>query len=968
MKLRNIILLLCAVLVGTVLRSQNFRYTLFDGGVTPFGKVNRTMEDHKGFVWIASDNGLFRFDGQRFEDFSLSLESRHIQSMFSKDSDTIFFSNDSDIFKLYYEEDQVAVVSHLPIGEGTEIGYINEVFIDSKKQLWASSPNGTIVKIAAADGKLNTYNLPKEEVTGHIFLGEDGQQNLWALYSGKGLFRFDHDRDAFVSIPGFEDTRHFYVGENYLYLVGPRILKVAITSNNVLEKHSDISTTGLVFDHITRDLNGTYFLASGEYLFTLFDHEGKLHKVFGANDPHRVEELPFKSIKSISFSSDQLRKGGKIWVSTQNGLGLLHTPYFKNVDGMPHDNVFSITAGVHQKVAISQGNVFEVTPRSKNKVFHTLSNIGRVTAIGLYGNKSYYGTADAEIVVFQELKKQRSYDLSERGGGIFFMSADTEGDIWFCQAPAGKPLQGVGKLSANGEFQFYDTEEGLDTRILVIREGGRSEVYAAGIGIESYLFKYNRETDVFEPKSLPLPPEVSTNFEVHDLSVDSLGVVWMGTTDGLFKYDTETVKRVDLGPFTTNEIRAVQTLENGGVWVATDTDGLIYRYPSGDYVQFDEESGTPSKIASYRCLSLEKDGTLWVGTAEGAVHSSLATPEPLATHTPRITGIAINNRPVQLPKPSLSTNAKIQLDLATISYPAKGVRYQYKLVDHAFSEEASEHVHWSDSFSEPIVRLQNLSPGEYVFLVRAKRPGGYGWSVPVSIPITIKKPWYTTWWGVGVLLITSLFVLWYGIYQWGHSKAKTLSAELSQKQQHLEDKQAQLTAKSNALLLKEEELKSSRTNLYMLNRLLDQLPRNQSWEHVFPVLKKLIQLPNSLDRFEIGIIKANEIHYRGYTRKNQELFERKEEFNEKENLQSYALCGNIPLLIGDFETEVTQYLEKKAFKGHSSMLLVPFKPSANVDAIFCAYAKEKKRFSRRDLDLIQVLTKFLSITVKDKPI
>ena len=958
------ICILFVALLGTPSFGQNFRYTLYDGKDTPFESVNQTLEDHKGFVWIASDSGLYRFDGKNFQDFNSSLKSKHIHH-FVRDEDTVYFSNDSGIFKLYYEDEQVTLDPYLNIGEGTEIGFTNALFLDAQKHLWASSSKGSVFKINRSNKEVSSYHLPSDIKARNTFLGEDNNQTLWALSPGYGLFYLDPTQNAFVKLPGFEDARHFCITNDYLYVVGSGIQGFSIVSKNTLKKQMEIHFGKSSIERIARDRDGTYFVASGQSLFTYSPGASTLKKVFGSNDPHRVEELPFSTINSIGFSEDQLRKGGKIWVGMRAGVGLLQTAFFSSVEGMPHDNILGVATGSQQKVLISQGSVFEVNTGQEHKVFNTIPEVRRATGISMRGNTRYYGAADGSLSVFKDRNKVQTYNLQTRGGGIFFTFPDSFGDLWFCQAPSDKPLQGVGKLQANGQLKFYDAKRGLDSRILVIREGGRSEIYAAGIGLESYLFKYNSAADIFEPKSLPLPDDVSTNFEVHDLSVDALGIVWMGSTDGLLKYDTETVKRIDLGPFTNNEIRAVQAVEDGGVWVATDTDGLLYRYPSGAYVQFDEDSGTPSKIAAYRCLSRDTNGTLWVGTAEGAVYSSMNRPEPLATALPRIEAVYVNKNSVALSGLSLSDRDAIQFKLATISYPIKGLQYQYKLVSDALSQEAIDDAPWSSAFQAPEVHLQNLTQGQYEFLVRAQQPGGHNWSPPVSMLLTVSKAWYATWWGISLILAIALIVFWYITYRWGRKKTKSLSAALSQKQLDLDHKHAQLAAKSDALTLREEELKSTGANLYMLNRLLDQIPKGQSWEEALPILKKLVQLPTPLDAFEIGFIKATEIHYRGYTRNEGQYFERKDEFNEKENLQSYALCGNVPLLISNFDMEAAQYIGTKKTKGYPSWIVIPFRQLEGTEAIFCAYAKAKGRFSRRDLTLVQVLVKYLSTTVRD---
>jgi len=76
-------------------------------------------------------------------------------------------------------------------------------------------------------------------------------------------------------------------------------------------------------------------------------------------------------------------------------------------------------------------------------------------------------------------------------------------------------------LSGWGQKFFYTqygAAAGLDNRILVIKESERGRLYAAGIGPETYLYRYEPAADAFINLSLPLPFAHSQGFEVHDLA------------------------------------------------------------------------------------------------------------------------------------------------------------------------------------------------------------------------------------------------------------------------------------------------------------------------------------------------------------------------------------------------------------------------------------------------------------------
>ena len=72
-----------------IVYSQKYKYVTYSGDDLPFKQVNQVIEDSKSFIWLATDQGLFRFDGTKFEDFNTSLRSRYIHSLIPLNDDAI---------------------------------------------------------------------------------------------------------------------------------------------------------------------------------------------------------------------------------------------------------------------------------------------------------------------------------------------------------------------------------------------------------------------------------------------------------------------------------------------------------------------------------------------------------------------------------------------------------------------------------------------------------------------------------------------------------------------------------------------------------------------------------------------------------------------------------------------------------------------------------------------------------------
>ncbi len=109
MGFRRIYTILIFLLSIWLVQGQKFKYVAYEGEDVPFGKVNQVIEDMYAYMWLATDRGLFRFDGTVFEDFNTTLPSKYIKSLIKLDESTILFANDTGIYRLTYEGKKVEI-------------------------------------------------------------------------------------------------------------------------------------------------------------------------------------------------------------------------------------------------------------------------------------------------------------------------------------------------------------------------------------------------------------------------------------------------------------------------------------------------------------------------------------------------------------------------------------------------------------------------------------------------------------------------------------------------------------------------------------------------------------------------------------------------------------------------------------------------------------------------------------------
>lgn len=115
--------------------------------------------------------------------------------------------------------------------------------------------------------------------------------------------------------------------------------------------------------------------------------------------------------------------------------------------------------------------------------------------------------------------------------------------------------------------------------------------------------------------------------DVKVIAQDQAGFLWLGTEDGLNRYDGYTFQHVrhDRGnsaSLPNNYIEDMAFDTAGRLWVATDGGGVVSRDPlHGQFsrIVFDARAAAPEGLANIRVIRFDRSGRLWLGTTAGGV-------------------------------------------------------------------------------------------------------------------------------------------------------------------------------------------------------------------------------------------------------------------------------------------------------------------------------------------------------------
>jgi ligand-binding sensor domain-containing protein len=943
-----------------VLEAQNLHFTyLTEASGLPSNQVRDVARDKFGFFWIACDGGLVRFDGMKFTDYSQQIPSRYVRQFCPSDKD-LLITHDAGVSLIKPELDTAHISLFLSASINPEedaLYYPGRIFQQKNEHIWISEPGGGITLIRGNEHiKLRPNSTNKGDAARQAFFAELDQGHLFVAFTSGELYRYNDTRQNLEEVSSFSKINDLKSNGKELWIAGDFMRRIEMTEDGKQIRDMEIfptlqgEVTALVLDNQDniymgiRD-QGLYYLERQR------DRETAYIKIFSSNDPHRVNELPFKNIHQIKLESDD-----RLWICSSEGLGILQRRFFESIGSIPNANTTSICMLESGKVFVNFGDIYVLEATDLGFKGSLLSPFSKepVTALTNAGNSLWAATSTGnllEIDLYGQIK--RTVNLRPRGEGIYYLTQDSHDRLWVCQAPEEYPLVGIGCILPNGKFKEYGAEEGLDSRLLCIRETRNGRIYASGIGEGTYLYRYLPEEDAFLNLSLSLDLNVSPNFEVHDLTVDKDGGIWLASTNGLLRYDMDRVRRMDLGPDLSDiEIRAVMDMPDGSIWASTDTEGLI-RYKNGETVRIKEESGLPSKVMTYRCLAKDHRNRLWVGTAEGLVYSLDANPEPRSTDKPLVTCTWIDGSRISAKDLNLFQDQELLVQYVTPAYHGFSTFYQHRTGSEA----------WSDPSVVREIRYRDLEPGQHQLEIRAKNEGGYLWSDAVSLEILVRDHWYKNrlyLWSLGgfILLLTM------GLFLYQRRKQGAYIDKLTQglqiEKEAVEKKDADLQEVKNEIYLEQRQLRSQLLGMEVLYRLISKISPGMKWDAILEIISiDMLKLPGVV-AFEIGSHTGKYMEFEGYSEKIRNYTSEKIIYNPEVNLSSYCIENTKPFIFNHIEEQAVRLLPDwdHRLDTYKSSISVPFF-LGSASAVFSVYSDRKDLFDIYAQKAISVFTAYL---------
>lgn len=755
--------------------------------------IKGIVKDGQGFIWLATDQGVLRFDGTETTLFFKELPSPYAKKFLRRGNGQLLVLTDFGIKEIVHNEDTVYFKAMEINGQPLQydLNYPKSIYEDRAGNIWVGEVNA-VVRISSEGFKRFLLGSEYQSINYHrsFSFTEDAFDNLWiAPYSGRLLkYNKKEDRleDVQMDYPISDVTCILTYKGDYLIIGGKEgLLKLKIDSdkrilrNEFIDGPENISTAFLVENELyvgTWD-KGLFYshLEAAPYRFSL------------------MESIPFNDI--LDYYIDNASQ--EIWITGSENLGLLKPSLIHSVTPPGKFRVESLTMDSLGHLFFSTGSeIYSLDRTSEGEAKLVCdSKATYFDRILLDGDKVWIGEAFGAISYYSISRNTMIQIIDTATNPIKDIYKDYLGNKWF----TGRKM-GLTKISETGALKNY-TE--INTSI-VVNASPQNELYCGAQGRDALLYKYDMVEDKFFSLPLDFNFKPSSDIRVEDIAFDSLGNPWLATNEGLVKVTAKDGKyqaeRVTLKGIDSNEPLKALAIVKGYLWLAYSYALAVHH--QDQTVFYTRENGLPSRLLKERCFVLQGDN-LFVATAKGMARIGIGKLDFERTSAPIFKSILLNgDKQLYLNKenPVFPYGSRLQTTFVSLTYPGTSILYQTRVV--------GLEKNWSAASPNSSISVLGFSEGNYTLQVRA-RGNGYLWSEPLTFEFAIAPPWFKSWWAIllFILLGLALFFISIKIYHFNLIRQKKKMQRIIElRTQELNVQKNEIIEQKNKIIQQKEEL------------------------------------------------------------------------------------------------------------------------------------------------------------------
>lgn len=807
------LLFLSIAAVHTHGQNITFSHLTTDDGLSQFS-VNSLYIDEQGVIWIATREGLNRYNGNDIKSFKLqkndpnSLFSNTVLRVTGNKNGKVYllctdgvaeFDLTTQKFKtlLQGNVDAIYYNEKLYIAKKNEVYIFNEItqnfdlyyqlvgknntmsclHLDAKENLWMGTSNNGVYRLGK--DKVLSHPISKGNISS-IF--QDSSDELWIGSWEEGLYlvkrdgsiqNFRHDpknpnslNSDFVRSCSEDNAGNLWIGTfNGLnrYEKGSNKFQLYTADGN-----NPGSLTHSSIWCIVKDEQGTLWLG------TYFGGVNYFNPEYEIYTRYKVGQTEKEGLSSPIIGRMTEDKYGNLWICTEGG-------------GV---NVYDRKTGTYRwyrheagKNSLSHNNVKAIYYDQDKEIMWIGTHLGGLNKLNLRTNQftAYrMKTGDSHSLPSDIIR-----DILPYGDQLII---GTQDGVCLFDPPTGSCLQ-----------LFKDTKEGRDIKMvgsLCFDQEGT--LWMTGNGVYSYRFDTDKLTHYQHD---PAVPNSISNNNIYSITKDSSGNLWFSTSgSGLDRYRRESddfenfdIQKNGLSSDCIYEVRE-SSMQKGHLLLITNQGFSQFDYPQRKFYNYGTENGFPLTAVNENALYVTHDGEVFLGGIQGMISFwERKLRFTRKSYNIMLVRLLVNGKEIlagddsgileksicHTPEISLkSDQSMLSIEFATSNFiPANQDEIVYRL--EGFSDE------WNPTYrKQTFITYTNLNPGTYTLVIKSLRDG----IQESRLLIRVLPPWFESWWAYLIYTIVTVSLLWYIIRSY-KSRIK-LRESLKYEQKHNADIEA----------------------------------------------------------------------------------------------------------------------------------------------------------------------------------
>ena len=810
----------------------SFRHLTTEQGLSQ-DDVVAILQDHRGFMWFATGEGLNRYDGNAFVVYKNdpsdpgSLSHNFIRDVFEDAQGYLWVAAYPVINKFDPRTERSTRYRHDPHNPKSFSGdSVESITSDSRGHLW----------FATADTGLDRFDPATETFTNYRndsdgrFVGrvrrviEDSRGDIWFV-ADRGFFHLNPETGRITRPPGtIEGFAAIYLyedgaGDFWMLASSPNVglVKYQRQAGRVVEYPLGAGATMLDSSTLLDDGGQGFWVPSSVGLFYFDRRTERFTRHF------RHDDADPTSISDNGVVSIYRDRSGLLWVATANrGLNVidLRQRQFRNYTarsgGSDRLSPGKVSA-IHED---SDGvlwlgffpRALDRFDRKTGRITHYVPGTNSINSLAKGSELNsilederghlWVGGLGAGLDRFDEGSghfKHYAHDPADPNSlmtdDVICIYADPGGQLWVGQ------FGGVSRFDpATDRFTNYrpgpDESASLAYSVSAIHRDRSGTLWVGTWG--GILSRFDELTNTFvhytPDRDDPRKLQGGSIGAIHE---DSKGTLWLAAGLGLYRFDRKSevfTRYTESDGLPNNDLMGILEDTAGRLWISSKKGISRFDPPTGTFKNYDVSDGVRGNDFSRSCYQRGRKGEMFFCGNEGIttfvpedIHDNPYVPPVV------LTSFTIFNKPVPIGADSVLKRAIPYAESLTMSYESNVFSLEFAALSYANSHKNRYRYRlegfdpgWNEVDSKHrMATYTNLNPGHYVFRVRGSNSDGIWNEEGVSLPIVITPPWWRTHTfraGAVVLLLALLWATYqYRIRQVQHAFEATLDARVGER-------------------------------------------------------------------------------------------------------------------------------------------------------------------------------------------